>query len=160
MKLSDCCGVPVCTLPRGEFVCSCCGEACGVVEDRKGLVYLATPYSHPDPAIREHRFREVNRVAGEMMRSGVFVFSPISHTHPIALAVDLPKGWEFWSAYDLTILRACCKVVVLMQDGWRESVGVRAEIALARRLGLPVEFMEHEADRPPTERRTAAAGRG
>jgi len=109
------------------------------------LVYLATPYSHDDPAIREQRFREVNRVAAEMMRQGVHVFSPISHTHPIAECGDLPKGWEYWQAYDRAMLRACGKVAVLMQDGWENSVGVQAEIGLARELGLPVEFIEHNA---------------
>ena len=107
------------------------------------LVYLATPYSHPDAEVRESRFREVNRVAGDMIRRGEHVFSPFSHTHPIALDGDLPKGWEFWQAYDRAMLRACGKLAVLMQDGWQESVGVQAEIAIAREMGLPVEFIEH-----------------
>jgi len=84
-------------------------------------------------------------VAGDMMRRGEHVFSPISHTHPIALAGDLPKGWEFWQAYDRAMLRACGKLAVLMQDGWQESVGVQAEIAIAREMGLPVEFIEHNS---------------
>lgn len=107
------------------------------------LVYLATPYNHPDAEVRERRFREVNRVAGDMIRRGEHVFSPISHTHPIALDGDLPKGWEFWRTYDRAMLRACGKLAVLMQDGWQESVGVQAEIAIAREMGLPVEFIEH-----------------
>lgn len=106
------------------------------------LVYLATPYSHPDPTVRERRFQVVNRAAANLMRKGLHVFSPISHTHPIALAGDLPKGWDYWQAYDRTMLRACGKVVVLMQEGWRESVGVQGEIAIAREMGLPVEFVE------------------
>jgi hypothetical protein len=106
------------------------------------LIYLATPYSHPDAEVREHRFREVNRVAADLMRDGLHVFSPISHTHPIAVAGDLPKDWEFWQAYDRTVLSACSKVMVLMQDGWRESTGVQAEIEIAREMGLPVEFIE------------------
>jgi len=117
------------------------------------LVYLATPYSHPEAAIREMRFEEVNRVAADMMRRGEHVFSPISHTHPIALAGDLPKGWDFWQDYDRAILSSCYKLVVLMQDGWRESVGVQAEISIARDMGLPVEFMDHGG-------KTAAQGQG
>lgn len=111
-----------------------------------GLVYLATPYSHPDVMVRERRFREVNRVAADLMRQGVMVFSPISYTHTIAVAGDLPKGWEFWQKYDRTMLGVCCKVVVLMQDGWRESVGVQSEIAIAKEMGIPVEFAEHSCD--------------
>lgn len=114
--------------------------------ESKPLVYLATPYSHTDPAVRERRFREVTRVTGELMRAGVHVFSPITHCHPIAEAGNLPKGWEYWQEYDRAMLSACGRVVVLMQDGWRESMGVQCEIAMAERLGLPVEYMEHKQE--------------
>jgi hypothetical protein len=36
------------------------------------------------------------------------------------------------------LIEACDEVVVLMIDGWRESVGVRAEIGLAGELGKRV----------------------
>lgn len=107
-----------------------------------GLVYLATPYSHERMAVREHRFKVVNRVAADLMREGVHIYSPISHTHPIAMAGDLPKGWEFWEQYDRVMLVACVKVIVLRQEGWEESKGVTAEIAIAREMGLPVEFID------------------
>lgn len=105
------------------------------------IVYLATPYSHPDRGIRVMRFEHVNRVAAKLMRDGMHIFSPISHTHPIAEAGDLPKGWEFWAEYDRRILAVCERVIVLMQDGWKESKGVAAELKIAEELGLPVEYL-------------------
>ena len=108
----------------------------------KTLVYLATPYTHTDPEIQEARFMAVNIKAGELMAQGVHVFSPISHTHPIAQASELPTNWEFWKQYDFAILVHCCKVIVLCLHGWRESVGVAAEIAMAKELGIPVEYHE------------------
>lgn len=116
------------------------------VHHRSLLVYLATPYSHPDADVRERRFHEVNRVAGDLIRKGIHVFSPISHSHSIAMDGDLPKDFEFWQAYCRVMLRACGKMIVLMQDGWKESVGVKAEVAIAREMGLPVEFLEHNAE--------------
>lgn len=107
----------------------------------KTLVYLATPYSHSDPNVREERFRAVNKAAADLMRAGLHIYSPISHTHPIALAGDLPLGWEYWQAYDRAILASCCKLIVLMLDGWRESKGVTGEIAIACELGLDVEYI-------------------
>ncbi len=107
----------------------------------KTLVYLATPYSHQDASVREERFRAVNAAAAELMRQGMHIFSPISHTHPIALAGDLPLGWEYWQAYDRAILAACCKLIVLMLDGWKESKGVAGEIAIAHETGIPVQFI-------------------
>jgi hypothetical protein len=35
----------------------------------------------------------------------------------------------------------CDEVAVLMLDGWRESIGVQAEIAIARELCKPVTFL-------------------
>ena len=69
------------------------------------MIYLAVPYSHADPAVRVARFDAVNKVAAKMMRDGLHVFSPISHTHPIALAGDLPGGWEYWEAYDRALIK-------------------------------------------------------
>lgn len=108
----------------------------------KTLIYLAVPYSHPDPAVRLARFETVNKHAATMMQNGLHIFSPISHTHPIALAGSLPLGWEFWRAYDRAILQVCSKLVVLCLDGWHESKGVKGEIEIADELGIPVEFID------------------
>ena len=107
-----------------------------------GLVYLATPYSHPDPEIREWRFKRVNKVAARLMREGVNVFSPISHTHPIAVAGDLPKGFDFWEQYDREILSHCTKMIVFRQEGWQLSAGVAAELSIAAELGLEIEYVD------------------
>lgn len=108
------------------------------------LIYLASPYSHPNLAVREARFQAVCRVAGEMMQAGLFVYSPIAHTHPIAEVCDLPLGCDFWYQYDRVMLSRCQCMVVLMLDGWTESTGIKGELAIAEELGIPVEFK-----RPP-----------
>ena len=58
-------------------------------------IYLAGPYSHPDPTVRAIRFHKLNDKAAELLRAGNLVFSPISHSHPIAEQCELPKDWEF-----------------------------------------------------------------
>jgi len=105
------------------------------------LIYLATPYSDDDPEIRKQRFLIVNVVAAKLMAAGDHVFSPISHTHPIALAGDLPKGWDYWEKYDRIMLAACTKLIVVCQDGWSKSTGVTAEVKIAHEMGIPVEYM-------------------
>lgn len=107
----------------------------------RALTYLAVPYSHPDPEIRAARFVAANRAAGMLMAKGHLVFSPISHTHPIAEECDLPKGWEFWQEFDRAYIAASKMLVVLCIDGWRESVGVSAEISIATEMGIPVEYI-------------------
>jgi hypothetical protein len=118
------------------------------------MIYLATVYSHPDPAVMEARFDIACRIAGAMMRRGDLVFSPIAHTHPIAVRCELPRGWEFWQQYDHDMLTAAASVVVAKMDGWQDSKGVAGEIKLARQMGIPVEFhsvewlMRETADLP------------
>lgn len=106
----------------------------------KSLNYLAVPYTHPDPAVREGRFQAVNRHAAHLMKQGVHVISPISHSHPIALVGGLPTDWTFWEAYDRAILESCERLIVLKLDGWEQSDGVQAEIRIAEELGLPIEY--------------------
>ena len=108
----------------------------------KPLVYLACPYSHHDPAVRLQRFEAANKAAAKLMSEGIMIFSPISHTHPIALAGCLPLGWEFWRAYDRAFLGHSHKIIVLKLDGWRESVGIKGELEIATELGITIEFME------------------
>jgi nucleoside 2-deoxyribosyltransferase len=106
-----------------------------------GLIYLATPYSHEDTAIRDERFNIACRVAARLMAQGHLIFSPIAHTHPIAMAGELPTDWEFWKRYDHAHLDAAAQVWVLRIDGWDRSKGVAAEIEYAMSKGKPVAYI-------------------
>lgn len=108
----------------------------------RGIVYLACPYSHPDPVIREWRFIQANKYAAKLMQAGIMVFSPISHTHPIAVAGDLPKGWDFWERYDRLYLEASRALVGLCLPGWEESKGFMAEVRIMDELRKPVWYLQ------------------
>lgn len=105
------------------------------------MIYLASPYSHPDPAVREQRLREACRAAAALLRAGHAVVSPIAHSHAL-VEHGLPNDWSFWELHDRELLARCDEVLVLQLDGWIESVGVQAEIAMARELGKPLQFLE------------------
>jgi hypothetical protein len=104
------------------------------------MIYLACPYSSPDPAVREQRFEAACRAVAQLISQGRTVFSPIVYGHAIC-GYGLPLDWHFWQRHDRRFLEVCHEVVVLMLDGWHESVGVHAEIAIARELGKPVTFI-------------------
>jgi len=111
------------------------------------VIYLASPYSHPDPAIREARFDAACRATAEHLRAGRVVFSPIAYGHPLT-AHGLRGDWSFWERFDRNVISRCDSVLVLMLDGWQESVGVRAEIDIAIDLGKPVAFTMATAEVP------------
>ncbi len=107
----------------------------------KPLTYLAVPYSHPDPEVRKFRFDCVNKAAGKMMNEGLLVFSPISHSHPIAEVYDLPTTWEYWERFCRAYMSHCSSMVVLTLPGWQQSVGVTAERNIARELNITTRLM-------------------
>lgn len=106
------------------------------------LIYLASPYSSADPKVRAHRFLAVCRKAAELMQQGHYIFAAVAHSHPIAEAGDLPKGWDFWGTYARIMIERCDELYVLMLDGWAESVGVTAEIGIAKELQKPIRYIE------------------
>lgn len=105
------------------------------------MIYLASPYSHEDPAVEHARFEAVVREAALMWRRGLVVFSPIAHSHPIALH-GVSGAWEQWAAFDEAIIGACSELWVLKLQGWETSRGIAAEVGIAERLGLPVQHVE------------------
>ena len=105
------------------------------------IAYLASPYSHPDPMVRQQRFETVCFVAAKLMQQGNYVFSPIAHTHPIAVKGELPKDFDFWEGFDREMLKGCGELLVVRMDGWEASKGVAAEIKIANELGIPVKYL-------------------
>lgn len=104
--------------------------------------YLACPYFHRDPAVREARFQSVAKVLATRLRDGIPTYAPIVHNHWVAERYDLPKGWSHWEQLDLPLLLLANKLLVLLLPGWQESQGVSAEVAFANRNGIPVEYLE------------------
>ena len=105
------------------------------------MIYIASPYSHPDVVIREQRFRAVCRAAAKLMSEGAIVFSPIAHSHPIATIGNCrPLDLEFWLRQDRAFMDTCDSMIVLMLPGWRESKGVQYEIEYMTKAGKPVRY--------------------
>lgn len=114
-------------------------ERPAVKADSTPLLYLASPYSHPDPAVAAARATAAARCAARLLEQGNLVFSPIAHSVTMVEHMTTPAGdWQTWARLDEAMLKRCNALAVLTIDGWRESHGVAAEIGIARQLGLPV----------------------
>jgi len=105
-------------------------------------IYLATPYTDLSHEIMQERFELVTRKAGELLKQGHIVFSPITSNHPIAIRCGLPVEYEFWKEFCEAFLEWCDEIWVYKLPGWKKSVGVKAEIKIAGKLGKPVKFIE------------------
>lgn len=128
--------------PAPVWVIETHARQCGKTrQEGEGLVYLASPYSDPDPLVQAERHEAVCYAAAALMRQRIMVFSPIAHTHPIACCGGLPTGWEWWKKYDRLYLDACSRMIVLQLLGWEESKGVQDEIRIMQAMGKPIEYL-------------------
>lgn len=128
----------------------------------KKLIYLASPYTHADPVVREKRFHRVSRCAGWLMlNADIYLFSPISMCHQMWLEVrDIPGAgfeWEFWANFDEVMINKCDEFWIYCAEGWEKSVGVTAEQKITANLGLPTRFVTDDgtggyiiSDTPPS----------
>ena len=109
-------------------------------------VYLAIPYNDNSSTLRAYRFAVANQVAAELMQRGYIVFSPISHSHPIAEQCELPKGFEYWQTWNNSFIEWCDVFAVIKLDGWNESRGVRQELEYAKELDKELSFIDYELE--------------
>lgn len=111
------------------------------------MIYLASPYTHIDPTVRGKRYRAVLRATARLIMGGHVVFSPIVHSHELALLIPQKGiyGIDFWKEWDVGILRRCEQLWVLTLPGYLESTGIRSEMEIADAMYMPTAMV------PPTE---------
>lgn len=105
------------------------------------FTYIASPYSHKDQAMRNARFDIVSAFTAEMVKDGKVVYSPIAHSHPLAVKYDIRGDFDFWKVQNMGMLSAASSMIVLRMTGWRESEGVQAEIKYADDNAIPIVYI-------------------
>ena len=106
------------------------------------MIYLASPYTHEQSDVRTYRYIQACKAAAVLIDDGHAVYCPIAHSHGIAVHGGLDSDWAAFQAIDEYFLSLCDRLVVLTIPGYDKSEGIKAEIAIARKLGKPIEYME------------------
>lgn len=107
------------------------------------LYYLASPYSHKEREIMDLRAEQATKAAVDLLKLGIVTFAPIPYNCHWE-KYNLPSNWEFWEKFDKTFIDHMSALIVLTIEGWDRSVGVTAEIAYAKELGLNVYYISPE----------------
>jgi hypothetical protein len=115
------------------------------------MIYLASPYTHPDPLIVEKRYEQTLHATAILMRADIMVYSPIVHCHEVAKQHQLPTDYKFWLVYNHHFILLSEAVYILCIDGWRESLGVRNEIAFASANRIKIVCVDEFAVITPNE---------
>ncbi len=106
-----------------------------------GFWYLAAPYSRAPRGIYA-AWHDACRAAALLVRAGLSVFSPISHSHPIALDGDIDTmDGSLWIGVDRPMMDAAIGIIVLMAPSWERSVGICEELRVFREAGKPIIYM-------------------
>ena len=100
-------------------------------------IYLAAPYSHSNPSIRQSRFLAANNAAAKLIGMGHIVFSPISHSHPIAQVMGNHLS-KTWLDQDRHFVEWADCMVILDMPGHEASNGIRKECVWMRESGKQV----------------------
>jgi hypothetical protein len=106
------------------------------------LIFISNPYTHKDKKVELERYNAVLKYTAQLMNSREMVFSPIVHCHELAVQHELPGDWKFWQVYCEIMISKCQCMHVLMLDGWEDSVGTKAEISFAEKLGLEIKYIK------------------
>lgn len=107
-----------------------------------GLVYLGTPYSKfPDGIVAA--FEQAAALTGRLLTAGVRAYSPIAHTHPIAIYGGLdPLDHTIWLPFDAAIMEKSDAIAVAKMESWERSYGIKHEIEVFTKAGKPVFYLD------------------
>lgn len=104
--------------------------------------YLATPYSKYPLGI-EAAYQLAIETRGWLIKNGVRVFSPIVHSHPVAMQCDMdPHDHSIWLPAEEPMRRCASGLILLRAASWEISVGMAAERDEFLRLLKPVVEMD------------------
>lgn len=105
------------------------------------MIYLASPYSDPDPTVKLARFQMAQLYTAQQLRLKIPIFSPIVYGYQFEKDFNFAGDAETWKHLNNAMLHACSEVHVLMLPGWRKSIGVAAETRLANIYNKPISYM-------------------
>lgn len=112
-----------------------------------GFWYVATPYSKYPTGI-EAAFVDACRFMADLVRHGIPAYSPIAHTHPIAIHGGLdPLDHSMWLPADEPMMRVAHGLIVCTMASWEASYGVSVEINTFKEAGKPIHFISPEGIR-------------
>lgn len=104
------------------------------------LIYIGTPYTKYPGGI-EKAFIDACKLTGSLLQKGLRVYSPIAHTHPVAIHADIdPLDLDIWLPFDAAMMEKADAMLVALMPGWNTSVGVAHEMAAFKSAGKPIFY--------------------
>jgi len=109
-------------------------------------IYLASPYTHSSPEIRDYRYEMVLYVTAMLIKDGFIVYSPITYTHTLATRYNIqPDNSDWWVDFDQSFIENWANVLIVLELlGYENSSGIKREITMAEKAGIPITYISME----------------
>lgn len=108
---------------------------------RPGAWYLGSPYSKYHLGL-EAAWIEACKIAGWFAAARVPVYSPIVHSHPVAIyGGHDPLDYDIWMPLNMAAMNSSEGIIVAMMEGWRESFGLSEEIKFYEKRRQPIFYL-------------------
>ncbi len=104
------------------------------------MIYIASPYTDPDPEVMQRRYEAVLRYCVHLVQTEEVPYSPIVHFHQMAFHFQMPTDRVYWKKVNTTMLRKADDLHVLCLPDWTDSKGTREEVADAKVMYIPVYY--------------------
>lgn len=102
--------------------------------------FLATPYSLY-PSGLDDAAMVARRAAGLLLRAGIRIFCPITHTHGIDACADA-RDLDFWIWAEEPFLELAKGCIILRAESWEISKGIARERARFEQAQKPIIYMD------------------
>lgn len=124
-----------------------------------GIAYLATPYTRYQGGNIQRAFEDAAKIAARLLIAGIKVYSPICHTHPIAIFGALDAlDHAIWLPFDEAMMEVSSVLIVAHMSGWEESSGIEHEVKFFEDAGKPIYDLDPQTlrmDRRPMKSEAA-----
>ena len=117
-------------------------ESVDMDDIREKAWYVGTVYTrHPKGIHIAHA--EACRATAQLMLDGILsVYSPIVDSHCLAMIGGIdPMDHDLWIAHDEWEMTHRDGMIIVMMDGWKESVGLKSEAKVFKAAGKPILHM-------------------
>lgn len=107
------------------------------------LIYVGTPYTKY-PAGIEAAFIDACKFTAKLMKAGLRVYSPIAHTHPIAIhgGIDPLAVNDIWIPFDKAMMAKSDAMIVAEMETWEQSGGIQHELDTFAEAVKPIYYID------------------
>lgn len=102
------------------------------------MIYLASPFTHPDSEMMHYRYTAAYRYCAQQMQLGNTIFSPIVYGYVFWVTGHAEANHHWWRDFNEHMLITAQEMHVLCLLHWEDSQGIAHEIDFAQRHGIPV----------------------